>query len=169
MSLVVEDGSGLPNAESYVSTSDCAAYASARGLTFTADAAGEQALRRATAWLDGTYRTRFPGQRKRFRQQALEWPRVGAADADGFPIAADEIPSEIVDATCEAAVRELASPGSMSPDLERGGAIKRLQAGSVEVEYMGGASTTTLFQSIDGLLASLIGKASPYTARAVRT
>lgn len=65
--LIVEDGSGLANAESYVSASDAASYAADRGLTFPASPAdkAEAALRRATAYIDNTYRTRFPGQRKK--------------------------------------------------------------------------------------------------------
>ncbi|WP_395383333.1 DnaT-like ssDNA-binding protein [Mesorhizobium sp. UC22_110] len=117
--LIVEDGSGLANAESYVSASDAASYAADRGLTFPASPAdkAEAALRRATAYIDNTYRTRFPGQRKKFRLQALEWPRVGVVDMNGFPVTGDEVPVEVVRATCEAAVRELASPGSLNPDV----------------------------------------------------
>ncbi len=171
--LVVEDGSGLPDAESYVSTADCVAYATARGLTFTPDAAGEASLRRATAYIDNTYRTRFPGQRRRFRLQALEWPRVGVVDMSGFPIASDEIPTEIVRATCEVAVRELASPGSLSPDVTPGKVQKRVRVeGAVEVEYaVGGggvASQQVNSPVIDGILAALIGTGAAFTASAVR-
>lgn len=170
MTLIVEDGSGKPNAESYVSVENAVVYAAARGLTFPASPAdaAEQALRRATVWIDNAYRTRFPGQRKLFRKQALEWPRVAVVDMNGFPIADDEIPQEIFYATCEAAVRELANPGSMAPDLERGGNIQMLKAGSVEIQYGAGATATTVFQQIDGILASLIGATNQYTAQAVR-
>ncbi len=170
MTLIVETGTGELTSESYVSVTDCADYASKRGLTFPSSPvdAAEQALRRATQWIDDTYRTRFPGQRRRFRLQALEWPRVAVVDMNGFPIEDDEIPQEVFNATCEAAVRELASAGSLAPDLERGGKIQMLKAGSVEIQYGAGASATTTFQIIDGILASLIGAPNQYTASAVR-
>ncbi|QAZ45949.1 DnaT-like ssDNA-binding protein [Mesorhizobium sp. Pch-S] len=172
--LIVEDGSGLANAESYVSVSDAVAYAAARALTFPASPTdkAEAALRRATAYIDNTYRTRFPGQRKEFRLQALEWPRVGVVDMNGFPVTSDEIPVEIVRAACEAAVRELAAPGSLTPDVTPGKVKKRAKVGDIEVEYaVGGggvASQQPISPIIDGILAALIGIGQPFTASAVR-
>lgn len=171
MALVVEDGSGIPGANTYVSLNDAVAYASARGLMFPASPAGpaEEALIRATAAIDATYRARFPGQRTNGRAQSLEWPRKYAGDAAGEPIADDEIPLEVINATIEAAIRELASPNSMLPDLERGGQIKSLKAGSVAIEYGGNATARTSFTLIDGILAGLLGAPSPsFIATAVR-
>lgn len=174
MALIVEDGSGLANAESYVSVSDCAAYAMARGLTFpaTPEDKAEAALCRATSYIDNTYRTRFPGQRKKFRLQALEWPRVGVVDMNGFPVMSDEIPTEIVRATCEAAVRELSAPGSLLPDVTPGKIKKRAKVGDIEVEYAVGAggvaSQQPISPIIDGILAALIGIGQPFSATAVR-
>jgi ABC-type sulfate transport system substrate-binding protein len=44
----------------------------------------------------------------------------------------------------------------LTPDLERGGEIKRVKADTVEVEYSDGANATTTFTAIDGLLADLV-------------
>lgn len=171
MSLNVETGTGAGNSDAYVSVEDCSAYATARGLTFPTSPAGpaEAAIIRATAAIDAMYRARFPGQRLNGRAQALEWPRKYASDAEGNPIGEDEIPQEVINAVCEAAVRELATPNSMMPDLERGGAIQRLKAGSVEIEYSGNASARTAFTAIDGILSGLLGTASlPWIGQAVR-
>ena len=81
---------------------------------------------------------------------------MGAYDVEGNIIGSDEVPVEIINATIEAALRELATPGSMLPDLERGGQLKRVKAGSVEVEYGSNATATTDFQLIDGLLSGLL-------------
>lgn len=158
MALEVEDGSGKANAESYVSVADCSTYCDARGLTFSsADTDDkEAALRRATKSLDALYGRRFPGARTNGRDQALMWPRTGAADAEGEAIASDEIPQEIIDATCELALRELAIPGSTAPDLERGGQIRSLKAGSVAIEYAGGAPATTIYSVVNGILAPIL-------------
>lgn len=175
MALIVEDGTGVADSDAYPSRDVVVAYAAARGLSFpVADTdAADASIRRGTAYIDFTYRTRFPGQRKRFRLQALEWPRVGVVDAQGFPVGSSEIPVEIINATCEAAVRELASPGSLAPDVTPGKVKKRVRVeGAVEVEYAvggGGAmSQQPISTIIDGILAALIGAPNQFTANAVR-
>lgn len=143
MALVVETGEGLANAESYASIADIAAYATARGLTFaitggTNEADAEAAARRATVWLDASFRARFPGRKANGRGQALEWPRIDACDASGEAIASDEVPAEIINALCEAAIREKAIPGGLSPDVTPGQIAKREKVeGAVEIEYFG--------------------------------
>lgn len=188
MSVVVEDGSCVEGANSYLSVADFKAYADARGFSYAGKSDDEigQALIRATSWLDATYRARWPGVRTYGALQSLLWPRKAGSvvngeyvpdaylttvtDSEGIAIATTSIPSALKSAVAEAALRELTSPGSLAPDLERGGAIKRIQAGPVEVEYSNTAAAGTTFTVIDGILAGLIctGSASPYTARAVR-
>lgn len=161
MSLVIEDGAGNPLAESYVSAEDCAAYAVSHGLVFINDASGDSALRRATTWLDGTYRPRFPGIRAHGRNQALQWPRSGATDADGNQIAIDEIPREIIAAACEAAIREYATPGALSPDVTLGEIITSASVtGAVSVQYKaegGIEGQRPIATVIDDILAPLLG------------
>lgn len=177
MPLIVEDGSGRPDAESYVSASDCASYAAAHGLTFPAEpgANAEAALRRGTSWLDGTYRGPFPGRRKNGRAQALEWPRTGAVDITGEEIADGEIPQEIVQACCQAAIRELAAPGSLSPDVTPGKIKKSAKVGDIAVEYAIGAGTALeqrpIVSVIDDILGSLlsISRGAALFGRAERT
>jgi len=165
--MVVEDGAGLATANSYVSENDFGTYCDDRGITpATGDA--EAALVRATQWIDNTYRNRFPGHRVNGRVQALEWPRGYAYDAFGYAVEDNGVPAEIVQATCEAALRELTETGSLAPDLDRGGQIRELQAGSVRVVYGTNATAQTFFQIIDGILARLLGAKSQYTSKAVR-
>lgn len=179
MSLIVENGTGLSTAESYVSTTDAGTYCTARGLTFDLSggpqiALAEQALRRATTWIDSTYGPLFVGAYRVSLTQALVFPLVGLVDAFGYIVASTSVPRQIVSATIEAAVRELAVPGSLSPDVVPGQIAKRLKAGSVEVEYVsgtGGASgQVPVLTVIDGILASLIpgGARNSYSGKAVR-
>jgi hypothetical protein len=163
MSIVVEDGTGKADAESYVSAADANAYAASHGLTFAIagdDAAlAEAALRRATTWLDAEYGARFPGQRNNGRGQALQWPRSDAVDAAGEEIASDEVPAEIVAATIEAAVREKASPGSLSPDVTPGKVKTRAKVGEIEVEYAASGSVAEqrpVLSVVDGILSGLL-------------
>jgi hypothetical protein len=156
--LIVEDGTGLSTANAYVSVDDCAAYCTDRGLAFGASptVTGEQAIIRASTAIDAIYRDRFPGNKRKGRAQAMEWPRSSAFDNSSELIADDEIPIEIIQAVCEAAIRELAEPGSMMPDLERGGGVRRLKAGSVEIEYGANALNQTTFTAIGNLLSGLL-------------
>jgi hypothetical protein len=86
----------------------------------------------------------------------LEWPRAAAYDVNGWLIPDDEIPKEVMQATFEAAIRELTSPGTMMPDLERGGEIQSIRAGSVGITYSQNASAKTVFTLIDGIIAPLL-------------
>lgn len=193
--VIVEDGTGLSDSDSYISAADCATYASNRGLAFDAnDPGADAALRRATAYIDAKYRGRFPGYPTQLGIQALEWPRYSAyllVPEQGrnapffygmtgnydynyefiggfYYIPSNAIPRQIITAVCEGAIRELASPSSLAPDLDRGNAIVRLQAGSVSVQYGANASPVTTFQVIDLALASLLMPSNAFGARAVR-
>ena len=101
MALIVEDGTGLSTAESYISVADADTYIAAyRGANATwdaaADATKEVAARQATKYLDGT--NAWKGQ-KEFSTQALGWPRVYAYDETGT--AYDGIPTALEQATAE--------------------------------------------------------------------
>lgn len=113
---------GAADANSYVAVAVADAYHLARGNTIWTGADGlkEAALIRATAWIDGRYGSRWPGFRTNRRLQALDWPRTEAYDREGEVILNTEIPAEVVAATCEAALRELVAPGSLSPDVTPG-------------------------------------------------
>lgn len=112
---------GTSTANSYVSVEDADSYlASVGASTWTGtDEAKEAALIRATQYIDGKFRGSWNGRKLNGRSQALDWPRYGATDCDGNSID-QTIPVEIVKATCEAALRELTSPFSLSPDVVEG-------------------------------------------------
>lgn len=169
--LIVEDGTGLADAESYLSVSDLGDYATDFGRSYTASSpadADEAALRRATQWLDGAFRSRFPGSRLNGRDQALEWPRDDAYDISGELIA-DAVPIEIMHATAEAALREIAVPGSLNPDYTPSERIKRqrdkVDVLETEVEYFDSASGAVIpiVTVIDEILSGLIGLRSNST------
>lgn len=129
MTLIVETGAGLPDADSYASVADADAYHAARGnAAWTGtDAAKESALRRATDYLD---RLNYAGTRAS-AAQALAWPRYDVM-LDEYDIAADAVPARVVKAACELALRALSS--DLLPD--QGGAdVTRETVGPVSVEY----------------------------------
>jgi hypothetical protein len=172
VTVTVEDGSGVDGANSYQSVADWKTYATQQGWdysVYTNDQIGS-ALIRATRSAD-RWET-WSGVRTYGSEQSMLWPRKAGSiqygqyvadgellvitDAEGLPIEEDEIPDLLVQAAAEIAWRELQSPGSMAPDYERGGAIKSLKAGSVEIVYADGATPGTTYSVIDGLLAGLL-------------
>src|SRR5438105_408390 len=96
---------GGADAESYVSVHDADAYHDARGNTTWVDAdddVKEQLLRKATAYLDGKFRTLWKGQRST-EVQTLAWPRKHVLDEDGRKVDETILPRPVIQATCEAA------------------------------------------------------------------
>ena len=160
--MAVNSTVGDANADSYVDATYVDAYHLAQGNAEWA--AGDltkrdEALRRATTWLDGQYRKYFTGEKANGRAQSLEWPRKYATDADGYDIGSDEIPREIKDSQCEAALRELTTPNSLSPDVTAGGTVKREKVGPLEVEYTSGGSVNDskpVLTLVDAILGSLL-------------
>jgi hypothetical protein len=153
-------------AVNYGALPDALAYHQARGNAAW-EATGDDdaklaALVRASVWIDNTYRGRFSGRKSGGRSQEREWPRIEATDAAGDELAEDEVPSEIEEATYEAALRELARPGSLAPDFEGSKLVKseRKKIGQIEkeTEYVEAtaASSVPVFAMIDGILAGIL-------------
>lgn len=169
--MIVETGSGLAGADSYVSEAEFDAYVEARGLTPTAGADVEAALVRASAWIDWRFAARFSGIRLKGRLQGLAWPRQYGVDRDGYAVAADAVPVEIKHATIEAALREMAAPGSLAPDVTADSSlVKREKLGSIEVEYAVPTASLSgpVFSQIDGILAPLLGPGGPGMVEIIR-
>lgn len=136
------------------------------------DAAKQAALIRASAYIDGKYQFQnacgrweslFSGSKTGARAQPLQWPRTGATDNEGNSIPVDEVPIEIEQATYEAALREIVTPGSLSPDYVATGAIKRQKVDVLEIEYQAAATTPgtvptrPVITVVDELVAPLLG------------
>jgi hypothetical protein len=169
MALVVEDGTGIADAESYLSVADADSYHAAAGNAAWpasgSEPEKEQALRRATRYITGKYRGRWPGERVKGRAQGLDWPRIEAYDSEGLWIDDDIVPPEVENATAEAALREFQQPGSLTPDEVSTAQIKRtrdkLGPLETEVEYMAGAgeSVRPIVTQIDEILAGIFSAA----------
>lgn len=91
MSLIIEDGTGKPDAESFATAAELVTYAANFGATIPADTpAQESLLRRAALAMDGyTWKgTRTNGE------QALSWPRRDVT-IDERILPSDSIPVRI--------------------------------------------------------------------------
>jgi hypothetical protein len=79
--------------------------------------------------------------------QALAWPRVGMVSTTGYPIPDNVIPKEIKYMTMELAFRTY-SEGSTGSSSTGDQGLKRVKAGSVEVEYFNPGDVETTFSLV---------------------
>ena len=138
--LVVEDGTGRSDANSFVTLAFAQAYWEAHGENVTGytDLQEEQALVRASQYLSVSFH--WKGIKKRGRnndagEQALVWPRYGVHDREGAYVPDDSLPHELQEATAEAAFYELVNPGALQPAYTANDTIKMLKAGPVSITY----------------------------------
>jgi len=165
MTLVVEDGTGLSNAESYASVAFAAAYHASRGNSTWDDVDDpEVALRKATDYMEATYRLKWKGYKK-VVTQALSWPRtyVDQPDWQGYAgyVDSDSVPTLIAQVCCELALRTV-SGDELIPDLSPEDFAKRVKVGSLEVEYAEGGVNSKVYPFVQRKLA-------PYLQNSGRT
>lgn len=155
MTLVVEDGTGLAEAEAFASAAKFKAWCDGRGIDWAelSDGAIEALLRAGADYLAEAYGGRLAGWRVSSRQ-GLDWPRAGVPRRDaGSCLYYDSgsVPAEIARANIEAALK--AREGALAPDQDR--AVKRQKLGELEVEYRDGGDGR-FFPVIEALLAPFL-------------
>lgn len=107
MPEIVEDGSGLINANTYVSSSTANAYIllmpAQDQAAWTTKTAGQREvlLQFSTRVLDQL--ATWNGTPTNPDTQALRWPRMGTTDCDGRRVADNVVPKPVSDATIELA------------------------------------------------------------------
>lgn len=152
MALVVEDGTGKSDAESYASVSEAKTYADARGLSISgkSDLDIEAALRQATVYIES--RWRFKAQRAS-AAQALEFPRTGLVDWSGYTVTG--LPARVRQATLSLALKAL-SGESLYEDQARGGRITSESVAGISVSYESGAPTGKVYAEAENLLKPFV-------------
>ncbi|CAB4122334.1 hypothetical protein UFOVP32_8 [uncultured Caudovirales phage] len=153
MSLITETGSGLADADSYLSLADFRTYCGKWGydLGSTADAVLETKLRLATAYIDTNFR--YKGVRL-VSEQALEFPRDNLYDWSAYLVTG--VPGRVAKACAELAFKSLTD--SLYQDQDRGGKTVSQTVGPVSVSYAADAPTGTVYQFASNLLAPYIRK-----------
>lgn len=170
--LIVEDGTGFEDSNTYASIDDGNAYHGLYGNTEWTDADGGEkatALVNATQYLDSQWK--FRGETvnpadvdEGFAGQALKWPRTQSDgdnlfDSRGNEINFDEVPKVVVDATLEYALSFLKT-GRLRKDpevLDASGSVvtkKREKLGPLEeeTEYSETKTRRQLYANGDQLL-----------------
>ncbi len=161
MSIIVEDGTGVAGAVSYMTVVEADAYHSARGMSLWFDLTEpnkEQALVRATDFMLQRYRLRWKGYRYT-QAQRLDWPRAGVvtegAHSAGyglFQVPYNSVPEEVKSACAELALR--ASIGTLSEDISP--RILQETVGPITVKYDKDSSQYVSYPQVDGFLKPLL-------------
>lgn len=163
MAFIVEDGTGVPDANSYASVEEADAYFADRGNTTWAaaqPAAKQAALINATDYIEMRYSSRFLG-RAEFRDlQSLSFPRYYGSYYGTWP----SMPANLKRATIEYALRALAGPLAPDPVLDASGlqvTAIREKVGPIEEEKtlkVGGALSGKFrsYPGVDALLINLL-------------
>lgn len=162
MPLVVEDGTGKPTANAFISnafateywqdrgrgtrgTEDDGEYPFVVGSTTYSIGQVDSAIIRATFYLSESFhwkgirtfgRNSTRNDEERF--QALEWPRFGVYDDEGAYVPSSgpgSIPRRLQWATAEAAFYELENPQALQPAYVAHDRVKMEKAGPVAITY----------------------------------
>lgn len=139
--IIVEDGTGIYQANSPVSIEDADAFWAQQG-NFDWDASEDKgaALVRGTQYVAQRYADRWKGKRTYGRQQTLDWPRTGVVDRDGNEVADDEMPIEYKNAVYVASL--MASLGETDMTTEESRVIRSEKIGAMAITYESAGSWT---------------------------
>lgn len=175
MALTVEDGTGLIDADAFVSVEYCDTYCNDRELTdwLDGDADPDGAIRRATSFLTNSYV--WKGVKLRGRLQAQAFPRMDVQDEEGNAVDPNSVPLEVLQACCELAAYERANPGALAPSVTLTDRVRREKIGPLEIEYVNTATSLVdarpVLLNVDDMISGLLaeGSASPIFGEVARS
>ncbi len=156
MTVIVEDGTGVANANSYIAEVMLTDWATARGLSLGTALTPENLIHQSMDYLEGLD---YQGS-KTSESQSLSWPRSGVT-VNGVSIADNLIPVQLI--TSQLQLCYQISQGN-NPLETTGQAVKKEKVDSIEVEYQDGTSSSTELVAVNAslnlLLANVSGGAS---------
>lgn len=164
ITIIVEDGSGVSGANSYVDLDTARAYAADRGRVLPVDDEAAKALIiRSMDYLE-SFRAKFQGS-KTLASNPLSWPRQCVVlDGEDWPD--DEIPSLLTAAQNQIIIE--AASTELMPTVT-GAFVTREKVGPIETEYSAAVSTSgqPSMPAVDALLEPLLSVGS-FRLRTVR-
>lgn len=141
MTIVVEDGTSVSGANSYVTTDELRTYADLRGLSYPSDDVDiEILLIKAADYLE-SFRDRYKGD-KSASTNALQWPRTDVY-IDGYSITKTTIPTELKNAQIQIALDAQAVEISPNELVSDKGDRKKEKVDVIEVEYFERSNSRT--------------------------
>lgn len=179
MTLIVEDGTGLVNADSYISVADATTYHAnfANTLWPTLPEATQEAyLRQATQYMVGVYRLRWLGKRVSVTQ-SLDWPRIGVNLKDtasyyidmrtSYIVPSNIVPVQVATACAILALKVATQPGNdLSPDLDQRTISEKV--GVIQVDYDKMSPQYRRFRNVDLMLNIYLDGSNGLTQRVNR-
>lgn len=150
MALIVENGSGVPNANSYVTVEEAREYAEARGYTVGDDDAVTVLAIKAMDYL-ALFTEKWKGVRV-FAEPALPFPRMQTA------YSIDAIPSNLKLAQMQLVVEQLADPTLLlTPSTNyRQGFVVREKLDVIETQYSEAVQLAALGRASSGPTMPLV-------------
>ena len=156
--IVVEDGTVVAGANSYVTEAELTTYAADRGVTLAA--ATDVLLIKAMDYIESLA---FIGD-KSSEGQALQWPR-NSVYIDGYYVESTTIPAALKTGQIATALA-IDSENSPLATVER--ATKREKVDVIEVEYMDSAAAQPIVKTINAAMRKILaGGGSSTTTFAV--
>lgn len=156
MTIIVEDGSIVANANSYVTVAEARAYATARGVTLGVDAVVEAALISAADYTESK-RAQYQGE-KVSPDQELQFPRFNVF-VDGFEIAPTAIPKTLKNAQMQLVIES--SEGVDLMPTQTGQFVTEETVGPITTKYSDKAGLDGVkpqMTAVDALLEPLYKK-----------
>jgi len=153
MALVIEDGSIVSGANSYVTLDEYRAWANLRGITASdSDAVLERYVLRAMDYFEQLL---FIGN-KANENQLLQWPRTEAL-IDGYYADATEIPNQVKRAIYEAIKVEADGYSELNNQERR---TIREKIGDIEIQYADNSENRTITPALTSALSKLVQPAN---------
>lgn len=179
VTLIVEDGSQVPNSNVYDSLANVKTYfgniddpvftnTPSTGYPGYTDEQLSAAMVRACRYLDAVYQLAWKG-RKISYTQSMTWPRMGVVvsvspsgiefpilTTEGFLIPTNSVPNPVKQAFYELAKRALTD--DLQPDVAagQGGMILSQRVGDLAVTYMSGNNKYKRYRYVDSILQDLL-------------
>jgi hypothetical protein len=151
--IIVEDGTNIPNSNSYVTVIELDNFAALRGYTLPASTPDKEVLLIKGADYTESFRSNYQGK-KTFSNQSLQFPRTGVY-VDCYPVGGETIPQDLKNAQLQAAIEVSISGGDIQPNTSKN--IKKEKVDVIEVEYQDGNGSlyAPTFPKVDTYLEPL--------------
>jgi hypothetical protein len=156
--LIVEDGTNVPNANSYISQADALIYFNNKADQVYLAASQDQqaaALFRAGQGLDFWLNGRWYGKRAN-AVQSLDWPRKDVRDSEGYCVPNNVVPAKVKLAQAEVAKIELTTQ-FIQQSVDRSNAISKQTVGPIDITYMATAPSITYWPMVIAMLRDYAG------------
>lgn len=159
MALIIEDGSAVAGANSYITAAEYldwsdARFDPARATAPADDAAAEKLILRAMDYFESLS---FIGS-KASSAQPLQWPRQNAY-IDGYLVSSSSIPNEVKTSLYELTYAQETGSGEMNAI---GRKTKREKVDVIEVEYADNSSSAVVNVAVSATLRKLLASGSGY-------